>query len=116
MYTVDGTTIRMTRGDTVAIEVSMTRSGSAYTPQAGDSLRFALKHAKFNAARTDYEDAQPLLTKTIPTDTMLLRIEPEDTADLGFGEYAYDIEITFENGDVDTFIAAARFVLAPEVH
>ena len=116
MYTVDGTTIRMTRGDTVAIEVGMTRSGSAYTPQADDSLRFALKHAKFTAARTDYEDAQPLITKTIPTDTMLLRIEPEDTAELGFGEYAYDIEITFANGDVDTFIAEARLVIAPEVY
>ena len=116
MYTIDGTTITMTRGDTVIIEVGMTRNGTPYTPQAGDSVRFALKHAKFNAARTDYADADPLVLKPIPTDTMLLRIEPEDTADLGFGEYAYDIEITFENGDVDTFIAAARFVLAPEVH
>ena len=93
----------------------MTRNGSAYTPEAGDSLRFALKHAKLNATRTDYQDAQPLIEKTIPTDTMLLRIEPTDTATLEFGEYAYDIEITFANGDVDTFIAEARLVITPEV-
>ena len=46
---------------------------------------------------------------------MVLRINPADTKALGFGEYTYDIEITFANGDVDTFIHEARFILAPEV-
>lgn len=51
----------------------------------------------------------------IPTSTMILHLDPEDTKDLGFGEYVYDVELTFANGDVDTFINNAKFILAPEV-
>jgi hypothetical protein len=46
---------------------------------------------------------------------MILHLEPDDTKGLGFGEYVYDVELTFANGDVDTFINNARFSLVPEV-
>jgi hypothetical protein len=47
---------------------------------------------------------------------MILELDPEDTKPLPFGSYTYDIEITFANGIVDTFICEARFILTPEVH
>lgn len=114
MISVNGTTITMTRGDTAVIHVSMTRDGTAYNPVSGDEVRFAMRLAGLNAKGTEYK--YPVcLEKTIPIDTMNLTIEPNDTKELGFGEYVYDIQITFENGSVDTFITTATLIIAPEV-
>lgn len=113
---VKGREIQLTRGDTLQVLVTITKDGEEYTPQDGDSVRFALKHEKLNAKRTDYKDEEPLIIKDIPIDTMILELEPEDTKDLDFGTYVYDIEITFEDGVVDTFIPAARLNLTEEVH
>ena len=115
MYTINGTTISMTRGDTLIVQVQIYRDGQAYTPENGDAVRFALKQ-RLNAAGTGFVPAEPLILKDIPIDTMQLRLNPADTKTLAFGSYAYDIEITFANGIVDTFIADAKLILTPEVH
>lgn len=52
----------------------------------------------------------------IPIDTMKLAIKPEDTKNLAFGKYVYDIELTKANGEVDTFITKAVFKITEEVH
>lgn len=107
-YNISGTTITMTRGDTLVVLVSIAQAnGYPYTPVEGDKVRFAMK--------AGYGDPKPLLVKDIPIDTMQLVIEPEDTADLNFGRYVYDIQLTKANGVVDTFIAKARLVLTEEV-
>ena len=64
---------------------------------------------------SEYKDPVPLIEKDIPISTMILNLEPEDTKPFGFGEYVYDIELTFANGLVDTFINNETFILAPEV-
>lgn len=115
MYKVDGTTITMTRGDTVTIQIEMKRGSETYTPQEGDVIRFAAKKPMLNMSRTEYVDPVPLVRKTIPNDTLILSIQPNDTKALAFGEYVYDIELTYANGNVDTFIAEARLIIAPEV-
>ena len=107
MYKIQGTTITLTRGDSFYCLLSLKRNGQAYTPDAGDIIRFAMKK--------NYFDAEPLIEQTIPNDTLVLCLLPSDTKTLAFGTYVYDIEITFENGDVDTFINEAKFVIAPEV-
>ena len=109
MYKIEGTTITLTRGDSFYCEIKIkTAAGTDYTPQQGDSVRFALKRF--------YTDAEPLILKTIPTDTLLLYLTPEETKALAVGEYVYDVELTKANGDVDTFIHEAKFVVAYEVH
>ena len=115
MYSVNGTTITLTRGDTMLLLVGMKRDGEPYTPQPGDSVRFALKQS-LNPKGTEFREKNPLILKDIPTDTMILRLDPDDTKPFGFGTYRYDIEITFANGYVDTFITNSRFDLTPEVH
>ena len=105
----------MTRGDTLTATLTLERNGSTYTPVSGDVIRFALKHTDMTAGNKDYKDTTPLLTKTISNDTMQLVIEPDDTKELAFGNYVYDMQITFANGDVDTFITPSSFVLKPEV-
>ena len=99
----------------MCVQVGIIKDGAAYTPASGDSIRFALKHADMTPNKNSFKDASPVLIKTIPISTMQLKLKPEDTKKLKFGQYVYDIEITFANGDVDTFIPAASFELLPEV-
>lgn len=81
-YNITGTTITLTRGDTFEALVSATkRDGTQYIPVAGDTIRFAMKE--------NYDDPRPLLVKDIPIDTMMLTLEPQDTADLNFGKYLH---------------------------
>lgn len=115
MIIITGTTIEMTRGDTLRVRVSIEMDDEPYTPAEGDSVAFYLKHAKLNSSRTSYKDPAPVITKAVPIATMVLQLDPEDTKPLEFGEYAYDLEITFANGTVDTFINNATLTLLPEV-
>lgn len=108
-YSVSGTTITLTRGDTFSALITITDTEDRpYTPVVGDSIRFAMK--------SDYDDATPLLIKEIPIDTMILTLEPGDTKNLAFGKYVYDIELTKATGEVDTFITKAVLRLTEEVH
>ena len=116
MVSITGTTIKLTRGDTLVVIVSMTRAGRAYVPDENDVIRFALKRAAMKPDRVAYVDDEPLVTKTIPNDTLQLKLEPNDTKDLAFGRYVYDIEITMGDGSVDTFINNAELHLLPEVN
>lgn len=101
MYTIKGSSITLTKGDTFVAQVEAYQNGELYVPQEGDVVRFAMKR--------DLADEQCLIYKNIPIDTMLLRIESNDTKDIKTNPYDnsfwYDIQITFANGDVDTFIA-----------
>ena len=45
----------------------------------------------------------------------LLHIKPEDTKDLEFGTYKYDMSITLSNGDVHTFIEVTDLTLTEEI-
>lgn len=106
----------MTRGDTLIADISITTgSGEAYEPAETDSLRFAAKSAKMNGKRTEFSDAEPLILVDIPTDTMELRVDSAATKELPFGTYKYDIQLTYGDGIVDTFIADADLILTPEV-
>lgn len=40
---ISGTTISLTRGDTLLLTIKLTKDGKPYTPQDGDKIRFALK-------------------------------------------------------------------------
>ena len=110
MVSISGTTITITRGDTLDALVEIFQSdGSPYPVQSDDVIRFALKQK--------YSDREPLLRKIIPHDSMNLRLESEETKLLKAGglPYVYDIEITMADGTVDTFIERAKFVVTEEV-
>ena len=115
MVSIDGTSITMTRGDTLIVDVTMTRDGSNYTPQEGDVILFAVKNTAMVGGGANYKDAEPILERVIPNATCQLVLIPDDTKSLKFGTYVYDISITFADGGVDTFIPTAEFILTPEV-
>ena len=101
--------ITMTRGDTLKIKINITDSvGEPYIPVEGDTIRFA--------AKENYNDKLPCILKNIPYDTCILHLEPSDTKDLKQPcSYLYDIEITLNDGTVDTFIAGTLDI-KEEVH
>jgi len=107
-FSVKKNAITLTRGDTFKATISIANpDGTPYEPEEGDSIRFALKKR--------YEDDNVLIEKPIPTDTLILVLEPEDTKPLMFGDYVFDIQLTKANGDVDTFITKSRLTLTEEV-
>ena len=92
--------IALTRGDSASIVFSaVDEEGTAYTPQVGDVLKFAV---------ATNVGATPLL---VITNTMAqsaeefwqIDINSEDTQELDFKDYAWDLQI--ESGNhVDTII------------
>lgn len=109
MFFIDGNDITLTRGDTLYIQITILQNGEEYVPQEGDSVRFAMKR-RFND-----DDSKILINKTIDIETLLLKLEPEDTKKLRFGRsYVYDVELTNSNGDVSTFIKG-KLTLGEEV-
>ena len=108
-YALSGTKITMTRGDTLLVTLVITDGNDAYTPAAGDVIRFAM--SKKYKDKAGYE---LLINKQIPTDTLLLELRPEETASLPYGTYNYDIQLTRSSGRVDTFISS-QITLTEEV-
>jgi len=76
---IKGTSITLTRGDTLRVKINILLDGEEYTPSSGDSIRFALKHPIMNSKKTAYKDTEPLLIKQIPYDTLILQLDPADT-------------------------------------
>lgn len=107
-YNVKGTTITLTRGDSFAADIGMFQpNGDPYIPTEGDKVRFAMKRS--------IKDKDVLILKDIPIDTMKLVLNPEDTKELEFGSYIYDIQLTKSTGEIDTFITKSTLVLTEEV-
>ena len=121
-YKVIGTTVYLTRGDTLRLKVNIMQeqpdgTKEEYIPQEGDAVRFAVKKDIYKGVKyTELEDVDPLIIKSIPIDTLILELEPGDTKGLPFGMYLYDVELTMADGTVDTFITDAKFWLKVEVH
>lgn len=99
--------ISMTRGDSLSLSFELNMDNELYIPKDGDVIRFALKEK--------VEDEKVLIERIIPNDTMTLTLNPEDTKNLPFGEYRYDVQITYADGAVYTFITDSPFEITNEV-
>lgn len=107
-YTINNRTKKITlvKGDTLKVQIEIIVDNEVYTPDANDVIRFAMKRS--------YDDSNVLVEKVVPNDTLILKLDSSDTKRLTSDKYVYDIEITFTNGDVDTFIRG-EIELLPEV-
>lgn len=107
MYKVIGDTIEVTRGDTLLVHLNLKDStGATYVPAENDIIKFKLKNL--------YEK-NVKITKTLDNYIMNIELSSEETSKLDTGTYVYDIEITFENGDVNTPINYANFIVRSDV-
>lgn len=106
MVNVNNNNIYITRGDSADIEISITEStGEEYTLQDGDTITFTVKKS------TRATDA--VISKQI-TD-WYVHLAPVDTANLDYGVYVYDCQLTTSDGRVCTFITPHIFKVLEEV-
>lgn len=108
MLKVSGNKIELTRGDTMILEVELKdEMGEIYTPTETDKIFFRLKR---NATAKEM-----FVVKEIPYDTMILQLNEEDTENLKFGTYVYEIELVTSNDYHFTAIANEEFVISEEL-
>ena len=105
MLEITNGNIKLTRGDTAYLTVSVNIGDEPYTVKTDDVLTMTVK--------ADYND-EPLIEKKL-RGTTTFHIEPKDTKGLEFGTYVYDVEITPANGDNFTIIADKKFKVTNEV-
>ena len=99
-YSVKGTNITMTRGDTFSADICIYQpNGKPYNLAKDDVIQFAMKKS----------------AKDIPIETMKLVLNPDDTKELDFGTYVYDIQLQKTTGEVYTFITKSYLTLTEEV-
>ena len=94
-------TIAMTRGDTAKIMFSaVDEEGTPYEPEAGDMLKFSV--AKKVGATPIFEI--PSVMESDAEAFWEITIEPDNTNGMKFGDYAFDVQLTHDGGQVDTII------------
>lgn len=108
MLYIDDKTIKLTRGDTARLTVPIINlaNNGEYTMESGDILYFTVKKTA--------KDSDFLFQKSV-TGSNSIHIRPEDTADLSFGKYKYDVQLTTATGDVYTVIEPSTFEVMEEI-
>ena len=101
----------MTRGDSEGIKVTVKDTlGNVVPLVTGDTIYFTVRENMLNQTKiieriiTEFDDGEALIT-----------INPQDTNDLRFASYVYDIQLTRENGMVKTIIPPSQFIITGEV-
>lgn len=104
-----GPTITLTRGDSCSFSVEISDAqGEPYELRDGDTVTFTVK----KNTKTD----ETLIQKTFGYgDALTVAIGASETEQLKYGTYAYDLQLTYAGGGVDTFIGPADFILTEEV-
>ena len=108
---IQGTNISMTRGDSEAIKVAVKDTlGNVIPLLSGDTIHFTVRKHTLSTTKiiekiiTEFDDGEALIT-----------IDPQDTNDLSFASYVYDIQLTRENGMVKTIVPPSQFLITGEV-
>ena len=112
MFSIDGSTISLTRGDTLCLNITLYRNGEEeeYVPASTDTIQFALKK--------NSNDNTWLILKEVHPDSqsrIILELVPADTKPLSFGTYRYDIALIDEHGRTYTF-QLGDFKITEEVY
>lgn len=113
MLYIEGTTVKVTRGDTLYLTVPLNvyvdvynNVTEPYEMKSGDTLTLSIKKA--------IKDEAYVLQK-VETGSNTFHIEPGDTTELAFGKYKYDVQLDTSDGDRFTVIPPSTFELLEEV-
>lgn len=108
LYIDEDNNIKLTRGDTAIIDVELKDEyGEPYAMTANDRLIFTL--------RKIWDKGNILLEKTVSIPEF--NFSTQDTKNLDFGTYCYDIYIYNTSSEkLDTFIAEKTFIIGEEAH
>lgn len=110
MLEINGTDIRMTRGNTAYLDITpLNEGGQPIVLGEGDRVIFKVKSPFGETKFTRILDSS---CYTDEHDTSVnLVLQPEDTLDLRAGNYLYDCILVFADGQAYTFIPESRFEL-----
>lgn len=103
--------MKQIRGDTKKYKFQRKKADGTVITDRPDSLYFTVKNS--------YNDPLPVIQKTLNDMTLdqdgtyHFTIEPEDTDNLKYKTYVYDIQVTA--GGIKTTIAKGNFVIKEEV-
>ena len=107
MLSINGNEIKMTRGDTVVLNMTIyTPEGKVYELNSGDKLYFTVKTLPKD------EKTPPLIEKVFTCNDITL--EPIDTQFLKYGRYFWDSTLEFADGSINT-VASGWLTLGYEV-
>ena len=104
MFKIVNNKISLTRGDSAQIRLLVTSDGVPYNYDK-DTIVFSVKKS---TTTVEY-----IFQKTV--ENGVIYIEPEDTNDLQYGSYKYDVQLTTKDGHVCTIIPPDTFEVLPEV-
>lgn len=106
MYKVIQNNLYLTRGDTAVFPLKVTyMDDTEYTFEEGDKVLFTVKKKT--------TDGETLFQKEITNGGLFLM--PEDTKDLPYGRYCYDVQLTKQCGTVRTIIPPHILKICEEV-
>lgn len=103
MFSISYDDIYLTRGDTAVINFNL----SNYELQDGDTVLLTVKQS--------VDTADIAFQKVLDKETNQFVIEHNDTKNLPYGKYVYDIQLTTAQGQVYTIIKPHRFKIEGEV-
>lgn len=98
--------IKLTRGDTADLVVEIESDEGSYTLASGDSLTMTCR--KFASSEEVIFQKQIINSNSF-------RIEPEDTANVPFGKYVFDVQLSTVGGEIYTVISPKTFEICEEV-
>ena len=103
----------ITRGDDAYLDLEIRQSTFPYDIYKfvnGDVAVLSVRKSRDE----DIDDNNPILLQ-IPLKEGKFHIRPEDTEFMNFGNYSYDVQITFADGRINTVIGPNIFRILPEV-
>ncbi len=104
MFKITNNTIKITRGDSGEIDLTIyDTDGREYELKDGDEVLFTVKET--------VHSPNPLIQKS----GTQISILPEDTQNLSYKKYVYDVQLTTAAGNVDTIIPPSTFEVLSEV-
>ena len=105
MFKIENESIYLTRGDSAGFSIALFDGEQEYQLQEGDFLTFTV--------RKNVYAPEKVIQKVL--DGNQVELLPSDTSGLSFGNYVYDVQLTFANGDINTIIPPSLFQIMEEV-
>ena len=110
---INGKDIYMTRGDAQWITVVHYNENNEQIKfiTGQDTIYFTVK----TSAQTVQKSLQKVVTNFDSSGEAVIEILPEETKDLRFGQYVYDVQWTKSDGTILTIVRPAKFIIEYEV-
>lgn len=105
MFRIENDNIYLTRGDTAGFSIVLFDGIEEYEMQDGDTLTFTVRKNVYSP---------DILIQKVVTENEFA-FSPRDTQGYPFGNYVYDVQLNFANGDINTVIPPSLFQIMEEV-